>query len=115
MRYRDKGGQRRFESTGCIEREDANKKLRERLTARDQNVLEVIRKGEQLSFREWADFFLQNYSQPPLREAKTHEANMRAVKHLNDSFGSKPLATLRADDIDLYLRSRLKQRSGVRR
>ena len=70
MRYRDKGGQRRFESTGCIEREDANKKLRERLTARDQNVLEVIRKGEQLSFREWADFFLQNYSQPPLREAR---------------------------------------------
>jgi len=110
MRYRDKGGQRRFESTGCIDWEDANKRLRERLTARDQNVLEVIRKGEQLSFREWADFFLQNYSQPPLREAKTHQANMRALKHLNNSFASKPLATLRADEIDLYLRSRLKQR-----
>jgi len=35
---------------------------------------------------------------------------MRAVKHLNDLFASNPLATLRADEIDLYLRSRLKQR-----
>jgi hypothetical protein len=35
---------------------------------------------------------------------------MRALKHLNNSFASQPLATLRADEIDLYLRSRLKQR-----
>ena len=35
---------------------------------------------------------------------------MRALKHLNDSFASKPLAMLRADDINPYLRSRLKQR-----
>ena len=46
MRYRDKRGQRRFESTGCTDWQEANQKLRARLTARDQNVLEVVRKGE---------------------------------------------------------------------
>lgn len=110
MRYRDTCGERHFESTGCTDWQEANKKLRERLAARDQNVLEAVRKGEQLLFREWADFFLQNYSQPPLREVKTHQANMRALKHLNHSFASRPLAKLSADDIDLYLRSRLRQR-----
>ena len=82
MRYRDKRGERQFESTGCADWQEANKKLRERLAARDQNVLEVVRKGEQLLFREWADHFMQNYSQPPMREPKTHAANGRAVKHL---------------------------------
>jgi hypothetical protein len=110
IRYRDMRGKRQFESTGCTDWQEANRVLRERLTARDQNILEVVRKGEQLLFHQWADFFLQNYSQPPLREAKTHEANMRALKHLNESFASTPLARLKADEIDLYLRSRLKQR-----
>jgi integrase len=110
MRYRDKRGKRQFESTGCADWQEANKKLRERLTARDQNVLEVVRKGEQLLFQEWADHFMQNYSQPPIREPKTHEANGRAVKHLIDSFSSKPLAALTADEIELYLRMRLRQK-----
>src|ERR1039457_2949065 len=82
MRYRDKRGERQFESTGCADWQEASKKLRERLAARDQNVLEVVRKGEQLLFREWADHFMQNYSQPPMREPKTHAANGRAMKHL---------------------------------
>jgi integrase len=110
MRYRDKSGERQLESTGCEDWQEANKKLRERLTDRDQNILEIVRKGEQLLFREWTDSFLQNYSQPPLREAKTHQANMRAVKHLNGSFASKPLAAISADEIEMYLRMRLRQR-----
>lgn len=110
MRYRDKRGQRQFESTGCTDWQEANKKLRERLTARDQNVLEVVRKGEQLLFQQWADHFMLNYSQPPIREPKTHEANGRAVKHLLDSFSSKPLSALTADEIELYLRVRLRQK-----
>ncbi|MGA7414221.1 MAG: tyrosine-type recombinase/integrase [Bryobacteraceae bacterium] len=110
MRYRDKRGERQFESTGCTDWQEANKKLRERLTARDQNVLEVVRKGEQLLFEEWADHFMLNYSQPPIREAKTHAANQRAVKHLVDSFAKKPLAALTADEIELYLRVRLRQK-----
>jgi integrase len=110
MRYRDLRGERQFESTGCTDWQEANKKLRERLTARDQNVLEVVRKGEQLLFQQWADHFMLNYSQPPIREPKTHEANGRAVKHLLDSFSSKPLAALTADEIELYLRMRLRQK-----
>ena len=110
MRYRDNCGERKLESTGCTDWQEASKKLRERLAARDQNVLEVVRKGEQLLFHEWADFFMLNYSQPPIREPKTHEANGRALKHLIDSFSSKSLADVTADEIELYLRARLRQR-----
>ena len=44
--------------------------LRERLQARDNNVLDIVRKGEQLIFGEWADSFLENYSKPPIRAAE---------------------------------------------
>ena len=51
--------------------------MRERLTARDKNVLEVVRKGEQMLFRDWAELFLENYSKPPIREPK--DANKTAT------------------------------------
>lgn len=110
MRYRDKRGERQLESTGCTDWQEANKKLRERLTARDQNILEVVRKGEHLLFKDWAEFFMQNYSQPPIREPRTHEANRTAMKHLLDSFSSKSLADYTADEIELYVRGWLRQR-----
>jgi integrase len=110
MRYRDKRGERQFESTGCTKWDEANKKLRKRLDARDENVLEVVRKGEQMLFDAWAEVFLKNYSQPPIREAKTHQANQRAMKHLVGSFSSRPLAALTADEIEGYLRVRLRQK-----
>ena len=75
MRYRDRAGQRRQEPTGTADWKEAQKKLRERLQARDDNVLEIVRKGEQLPFKEWAELFLENYSKPPLRAQKTHEAH----------------------------------------
>jgi integrase len=115
MRYRDKRGERQFESTGCTDWQEANKKLRERLKARDENVLDVVRKGEQLLFEEWAEVFLKNYSQPPIREVKTHEANQRAMKHLLEAFLSKPLAALTADQIEGYLRLRLRQKDRRRK
>ena len=31
---------------------------------------DIVRKGEQLTFGEWADFFLENYSKPPIRAEK---------------------------------------------
>ena len=55
------------------------RKLRERLQARDDKILDVVRKGEQLQFADWVDFFLENYSKPPIRAEKTHEANERAA------------------------------------
>jgi hypothetical protein len=41
----------------------------------DGNILEIPRQGEKLVFNDWADFFLENFSRPPLRASKTHEAN----------------------------------------
>jgi hypothetical protein len=41
---------------------------------------------------------------------KTHEANTRAVMHLNKVFGDHKLAALSSDGIEGYLRHRLRQR-----
>ena len=47
--------------TGEADWHEAQKKLRERLQARDDDVLDVIRKGEQLLFKEWADWVLVQF------------------------------------------------------
>src|SRR3984893_3316668 len=74
IRYRDRKGIARRESSLTADWQEANRKLRERLQARDDNLLEVMRKGETLAYGQWADFFLENYSKPPMRAEKTHEA-----------------------------------------
>src|SRR5437016_4335563 len=109
MRYRDRTGVRRQEPTGTPDWHEAQRKLRQRLEARDNNILEVVRKGEQLSFQEWADCFLENYSKPPIRAPKTHQANKRAGKHLVKAFGLLKLADISAGRIEGYLRDRLRQ------
>jgi integrase len=110
IRYWDAKGTRHDERTGTADWKEAHKKLRERLQARDDNVLEIVRKGEQLTFKQWAELFLENYSKPPLRMPKTHEANSRAVMHLLKIFGDHKLADLSSDAIEGYLRYRLLQR-----
>jgi len=67
-----------------------------------------------MGFEEWVDFFLENYSKPPLRADKTHNANMRASKHLKGAFQGYKLADLTADGIELYLRKRLRNRVRVK-
>ena len=47
MRYRDRSGGRRLESTHTEDWQDAQRQLRERLHARDNNTLATVRKGEQ--------------------------------------------------------------------
>jgi len=59
-----KGIARKRESSQTADWQEANRRLRERLQARDENLLEVVRKGETLAFGQWADFFLENYSKP---------------------------------------------------
>jgi len=49
LRYRDRGGVRRAESSFTKDCQEAQTILRERLHARDDNVLDVIRKEEKLS------------------------------------------------------------------
>jgi integrase len=110
MRYRDRDGTRRRESTFTEDWQEAQKKLRDRLQARDGNILEVVRKGENLTFGEWADLFLENYSKPPIREPKTHVANQRAANHLKKVFATRRLVDVTADEIEHYLGDRLRQR-----
>ena len=88
--------------------------MRERLQARDSNALDVIRKGEKLSLEQWADFFLENYSKPPVRAEKTHQVNLRVAKHLKIAFASRKLVDITADDIELYLSDRLRKTVRVR-
>jgi integrase len=114
MRYRDKEGIRRRESTLAEDWGDAQKCLRERLQARDNNTLPALRRGQDLTFGEWADFYLENFSKPPFRALKTHEVNQRALKHLRRMFENTKLAELTADEIETYLRGRLKQRVRVK-
>jgi len=114
IRYRDRKGIARRESSQTADWQQANKRLRERLQARDENLLEVVRRGETLAFGQWADLFLENYSKPPLRAAKTHEANERCIKHLKVAFGATRLVDVTADSIDLYLRERLRQRIRIK-
>jgi integrase len=113
MHYHDRNGIRRSESTGTEDWNEAQRRLRERLSARDNNVLEVVRKGESMSFGQWADFFLDNYSKPPMRAEKTQQANQRAAKHLKSAWGARKLVDLTSDHVEAYLRSRLRQRVRI--
>jgi integrase len=56
------------------------------------------------------DFFLENYSKSPLRAAKTHAANLRVAKHLKSAFQGRKVADVTAEQIELYLRKRLRDR-----
>jgi integrase len=114
IRYRDREGNLVRESTFTEDWQEAQRKLRERLQARDDKLLEIVRKGEQLQVSTWVDFFLENYSQPPLRAEKTHEANLRAALHLKKAFGPRKLGEISADDIEFYLRRRLQDRVRIK-
>ena len=114
MRYQDRDGVRRLESTGTSGWKEAQTRLRERLQARDENVLAFVQRGQQLTFNEWADFFLEHYSQPPFRSRKTHAANQNAVKQLKPVFGPQRLSAIGAEDVEGYLRWRLRQPKRVR-
>ena len=84
------------------------------MQARDNNTLPALRRGQDLQFGEWADFYLENFSKPPFRAEKTHAVNQRALKHLRKTFETIKLADVTADDIEMYLRRRLKQRALVK-
>lgn len=115
MRYREKSGKRREESTAAEDWDEAQSTLRQRLQARDENSLGVVRKGQRLSFSALADLFLENYSKPPMRAEMTHIANLTALKSLRRVFGSQMLSEIDSDEIEGFLRQRLRQRKKVKR
>ena len=115
MRYRDKTGARRLESTNTPDWNEAQRQMRERLAARDNNTLDIVRKGKQTTFGEWANFFLENHSKPPIRAAATHVANQAAMRTLRPAFGELKLIEIDASMIEGHLRDRLGQRRIVHR
>ena len=114
MRYRDRDGTRRWESTNATDGSEAQKRLRERLQQRDANILDIVRKGKALMFGDWVDFFLENFSKPPIRAVKTHEANLRAARHLKPVLGTRRLGEITPDEIEHYLRDRLVQHVRIK-
>ena len=94
-----------MESTGTEDWDEAQRRLRERLQARDNRTLEVVRRGEQLFFQDWVAFLWRITPSLQCARQKTHEANGRAMKHLQATFGSWRLVDVTADDIEQYLRS----------
>ena len=110
IRYRDNSGTRHEEPARTTDWKEAQKKLRERLQARDDRILEIVHKGEHTTFQDWTATFLENYSQPPLRSPKTYASHQRAVTHLDAAFGARTLMELSADLIEGYLRTRLRAR-----
>jgi integrase len=109
MEYRNREGERQRESTNTDDWDEAQKKLRERLQARDDNTLPLLRKGERITFTQWADHFLEAFSKPPIRAQKTHLSYTRVANHLKAGFGEVPLVDLTAEVIETYLRRRLKE------
>ena len=71
MQYRDKEGIRRRESTLAEDWEEAQKFLRERLQARDNNTQPPLRRGQNIGSGVWVYLYLENFSKPPFRALKT--------------------------------------------
>ena len=58
MRYRDQNGCRRLESTQTEDWQEAQRQIARTAQARDDNTLDVVRKGEQLTLRRMGGLFL---------------------------------------------------------
>ena len=112
-RYRDREGRIRKESTGATNREEAERFLRDRLDARDEGSLPSVLAGKNLTFGEWADWFLERRSKPPFRAAKTHAANVNALKFLRPAFGSLHLAEITPEGIEDYVQKRLNEERRI--
>jgi len=109
VHYRNRQGEIVTESAGTADPEDAERFLRERLGARDDGSLPMLLSGRNLTFGEWADWFLEKRSKPPIRSEKTHQQNTNAVKFLRPVFGSLFLSEITPEAIENYIERRLNE------
>jgi len=109
VHYRTQQGEIVTESAGTTDPEEAERFLRERLGARDDGSLPILLSSRNLTFGEWADWFLEKRSKPPIRSEKTHQQNTNAVKYLRPVFGSLFLSEITSDAIDNYIERRLNE------
>jgi len=63
--------------------------------------------SKQLTFNEWADWFLERRSKPPFRSAGNHQQNLNALKFLRATFPQLPLSEITAEGVENYLLDRL--------
>src|SRR2546423_14917048 len=108
VRYRDREGKIRKESTGMIDQQEAERFLRDRLDARDEGKLPVILASKNLTFDDFAAWFIERRSK--LRAEKTHSANLNALKFLGPAFGSCRVAGLTPQPIRGCIRQQLPSR-----
>jgi len=113
VRYRDRAGQIRKESTGMTDCQEAERFLRDRLDARDEGKLPVVLASKHLTFDEWGNWFLDKRSKPPFRAEKTHEANLNALKFLRPAFGSLRLSEITPEAIEDYISERLRSKRRI--
>ena len=107
VRYRDQKGEMIRESAGTSDRQDAERFLRDRLDARDEGRLPTVLNSKQLTFGQWADWFLERRSKPPFRSAGNHQQNLNALKFLRPVFGDTALSEITTEAIENYLADRL--------
>ena len=113
VRYRSREGRIVRESTGATDNEKAEHFLRDRLDSRDEGTLPVVLASKELTFDEWADWFLERKSKPPYRAEKTHLENVNALKFLRPTFGSQRLSDITTDAIEDYIERRLRSERRV--
>ena len=114
IRYPNREGRIVRESTGTTDRPAAEGFLRERLGARDEGRLPIVLSGKNLTFNEWADWFLEKRSKPPFRSPNTHQQNLNTLKFLRPAFGEILLSDITPEAIDDYLATRLGSGRWVR-
>jgi integrase len=102
------------ESTATTDRQEAERFLRKRLDARDDGSLSSFLANKNLTFGEWADWYLEMRSKPPFRSQKTHLMNVNAIKLIRPTFGSTRLSDITPEAIESYLKYRLKSGKRVR-
>ncbi len=107
MWYRDRDGRVYRESTCTADETEASRKLRDRLDARDDGTLAAILAGKNLTFDQWADWFLERRSKPPYRTEKTHRENLNALKSLRPVFGPSRLSDISPEAIEQHIEQRL--------
>jgi hypothetical protein len=91
MHYRERDGTRRRESTFTEDRDEANRKLRERLQGQRRQHIAGRAKGRKLYLRGVGGLVFGQSLQPPFRQPKTHAANVRATNHLKGAFATRQL------------------------
>ena len=115
-RYRDRSGKRIRESTEprIGTRRSGSFYETGRLQARDDRILDIVRKGEHFRFAEWVDWFLAELlAASDSRAPDPRSPNLRCSAHLKKAFENRNLGDLTADDVELYLRRRLQDRVYV--